>query len=195
MVLEWVKTRTGEKLYECPLHKHWHYDLPLADEDDCWHCEFNQGVDPKCRCMAQEFVRSVSDLDLPATERHQKRDAYRAENDAAYAMKNKKVQQQQATVVPSSGAEVTKPTVPTPTKETRNNRQHIGYMDVKGCEPHSAKPVRDRFGNQWHYCIKCKDWYLQHDMASYLGAFGPVKGECKQCHAKKIAEMRKRMGI
>ena len=73
--------------------------------------------------------------------------------------------------------------------------EDAGYIEVKDCEPHTVKAVRDRFGNQWHYCIKCQDWFLQRDMASYLGAFGPVKGECKQCNAKKIAEMRKRMGI
>ena len=188
--------------YECPLHMHKYNGWFFAREEDCEKCPYNLAVSPRCLCLAHAGLRELQDLERPMEARMAEIQRLRKLNEARIlefqganhtsgAASNDSI----AHTAPAAPAAPLASPAPPKRIPTQDDQNLAGYLDVKDKDPNSPWAIKDRFGNPWHYCRICNQWHLRTNMASYGGVYGPVKGECKSCNAKRYAEARKRAGL
>jgi hypothetical protein len=185
-----VQKSHWEKLYECPIHAHWRDGKPLAGDNDCYHCEFNQGVTPQCLCLAQEFIQRLSDFELTAHERHRRRDILRAKNDQKHEQAVR--EQEQKEMLRNFRRQVQTYASPKKTQRTAcialsyEERLRIGKLEVqaKFNEP-TDDPIYDRFNRRWLKCLVCGEIKPDSEMSIYGGRDGINNGTCRDCIRKQ----------
>ena len=178
-----------EELYECPIHAHWRNGQPIADVDDCWHCEFNRGVSPKCLCLAQEFIQSLSDFELTAHERHRRRDALKAENDQKHEQAVR--EQEQREKLRSFRQQVQYYAPPKKPQRTAcialtyEEQLRLGKLEIqaKFNEP-TDDLIYDSFKRRWLKCLVCGEIKPEGEMSIYGGKDGMNNGTCRDCCRK-----------
>ena len=184
-----VKGSYWEKLYECPIHAFWRDGKPIAKEDDCYHCRFNQGVSPQCQCLAQEFIQRLSDLELTAHERHRRRDALRAENDQKHEQAVR--EQEQRENLRSFRRKVQYYTPPKKPQRTvcialtYEEQLRIGKLEIQDkFSQLTEDPIYDRYNRRWLKCLVCGEIKPESEMSIYGGRDGINNGTCRDCCRK-----------
>lgn len=198
--------------YDCFLHLHEFNGRFYAREEDCEKCIYNLATTPRCLCLASSGIREPQDLGRSIQERMAEVMRIRQENEEQIRQyKNRMKREKQAPKPapaldsdvplawllepPATKATSDPPPQHPPKHEVIEDTLHAGYQEIKDSNINSPRPIADRQGNFWHYCIRCCQWKLRSNMAAFGGAYGPVKGECKKCHKDKIQAARRKAGL
>lgn len=179
----------GEKLHECPIHAFWRNGKPIADADDCWHCEFNYEAYPKCKCLAQEFIQTLGDLERTAYDRYRRRDAVREENDRKHEQAIREQEQREKMRNFRRMNQYYTPPRKTPRTvciaPSYEEQLRMGKLEVQSRFGEAADDlIYDRFNRRWLKCLICGEIKPEGEMAIYGGGDGLSKGTCRDCSRK-----------